>query len=369
MKVAASVLILGGTGRIGSSVARYVSRLTDVAVTIAGRNVERGQQCCQLLEGAVQFLRLSLDNVAALREAIAKTDLVIHCAGPFLYRDASVLRLCIEMGTNYLDVSDSRDFTQLALSLQPQAEAAGITAVINSGIFPGISNSMVRQAAEQLDVPDSIQLSYVVAGSGGAGLTVMRTTFLGLLHPFQAWVDGAWQAVAPYSDRQSVPFPHYGNAPVYWFDVPETLTLAESFPSVRTVATKFGSLPDFYNHLTWLMARGIPPRVLRHPTTIEFLSYVSYGMTQVTDRFTGIGVSIRAEVTGQVSGEERSAVSTLFYDDTAAAAGMGTAAIAGSLLNGTLAKPGVWPVEQAFSTAEFERAMTVHDLPVVLDIQ
>ncbi|MEM9567088.1 MAG: saccharopine dehydrogenase NADP-binding domain-containing protein [Cyanobacteria bacterium P01_E01_bin.34] len=367
--MATTVLILGGTGRIGSSVARYVCRLPDVAVTISGRNVERGQQLCQTLGEAVQFMQLTLENVEGLQEAISKTDLVIHCAGPFLYRDVNVLKLCIETVTNYLDVSDSRDFTQLALSLRTQAEAAGITAVINSGIFPGISNSMVRQAAEQLDIPETIQLSYVVAGSGGAGLTVMRTTFLGLLHPFQAWVDGTWQAVAPYSDRQSVTFPHYGKAPVYWFDVPETLTLAESFPSVRTVATKFGSLPDLYNHLTWLMDRGVPPKLLKQPATIEFLSYVSYGMTQVSDRFTGIGVAIRAEVMGRLDGSKRSSVSSLFYDDTAAAAGMGTAAIADSVLQGRLAKPGVWPVEQAVSTKEFERAMTAYCLPINLNIR
>ena len=361
-----TVLILGGTGRIGSSVARYVCRLPEVTVTISGRNAERGQQLCQELGGSTQFLRLSLEDTVELKKAIGSTDLVIHCAGPFLYRDASVLKLCIATGTNYLDVSDSRDFTKLALSLRSQAEAAGITAVINSGIFPGISNSMVRQAVEQLDVPETIQLSYVVAGSGGAGLTVMRTTFLGLLHPFQAWVNTSWQAVDPYSDRQSIEFPHYGKAPVYWFDVPETLTLAESFPTVRTVATKFGSLPDLYNHLTWLMARGIPSKVLKHPATIEFLSYVSYGMTQVSDRFTGIGVAIRAEVTGQLEGKEQSAASTLYYDDTAAAAGMGTAAIADSLLQGMLAKPGVWSVEQAVSTEEFERIVVEYNLPVTL---
>lgn len=364
----ATVLILGGTGRIGSSVARFVCRLPDVAVTISGRNAERGRQICQALGGTAQFVQQSLEDREELNAAIAAADLVIHCAGPFLYRDASVLKCCIETKTNYLDVSDSRDFTQLALALRAEAEAAGVTAIINSGIFPGISNSMVRQAAEQLDEPHNIQLSYVVAGSGGAGLTVMRTTFLGLLHPFQARVDGKWQAVSPYSDRQSVTFPHYGQAPVYWFDVPETLTLAESFPSVRTVATKFGSLPDIYNHLTWLMARGIPPKVLAHPATIEFLSYISYGMTQVSDRFTGVGVAIRAEAIGQRQGEQKTAVSRLFYEDTAAAAGMGTAAIADALLQKRLSKPGVWSPEQAVSTEEFEQAMVSHRLPVELEM-
>ncbi|WP_322096549.1 MULTISPECIES: hypothetical protein [Planktothricoides] len=89
---------------------------------------------------------------------------------------------------------------------------------------------MTRQAVEQLDQAESIHLSYVVAGSGGAGVTVMRTTFyatwrqvlylgrpqdrtgfstwgdpktavaLELQHSFDAWIDGQWQRVKPYSD-------------------------------------------------------------------------------------------------------------------------------------------------------------------------
>ena len=363
----ANALILGGTGRIGGSVAHSVSQLPEVSVTIAGRNRERGQQICQQLGAGSGFISLSLADRQTLKEAIADTDLVIHCAGPFLYRDATVLKLCIETGTNYLDVSDSREFTELALSLRPQAQEAGITAVINSGIFPGISNCMVRQAAEQLETPKDIQLSYVVAGSGGAGLTVMRTTFLGLTHPFSAWIDSTWQSVEPYNDRQTIVFPHYGKAPVYWFDVPETLTLAESFPTVRTVATKFGSLPDLYNHLTWLMARGLPSKILSHPFTIEFLSKVSFAMTQVSDRWSGIGVAIRADVVGNTAAKEiATATSSLFYEDTAAAAGIGTASVAELILQHTIDRAGIWPVEQVMTTPAFEQAMLCHNLPLNL---
>ena len=89
---------------------------------------------------------------------------------------------------------------------------------------------MVRQDVEALDQAHRIHLSYVVAGSGGAGLTIMRTTFLGLQHPFKVWRSGQWAFVEPYSHREVVRFPEpYGRVNVFWFDVPETLTLAQSF--------------------------------------------------------------------------------------------------------------------------------------------
>ena len=141
---------------------------------------------------------VDLADKASLTQVIASVDLVIHCAGPFRQRDTAVLQTCINQGKNYVDVSDDRVFTKAALEHCAAADAAGITAVINTGVFPGISNSMVKQGVEQFDVPDEVRISYVVAGSGGAGITVMRTTFLNIQHAFDAWVNGQWHQVKPY---------------------------------------------------------------------------------------------------------------------------------------------------------------------------
>lgn len=351
------VLILGGRGRIGSSVAADLISHTQAQITITSRKPAAGTAVSQQLGPRVDFLPLDLADQEGLGNAIANSNLVIHCAGPFHYRDARVLRTCIEHGVNYLDVSDHPSFTLKALKCSDDAASAGVTAIVNSGIFPGISNSMVLQGVEQLDEPERIHLSYLVSGSGGAGVTVMRTTFLGLQRPFKAWIDGQWQEVKPYSDRETVQFPPpYGRAGVYWFEMPETFTLADTFP-VKTVITKFGSVPDFYNHLTWIAAHWFPKPLMQHRGTIEFLAHVSHFMTDVTNRFSGIGVAIRSEVTGRKDGQPVSYCSTLVHENTAIASGCGTGSIAQLLLNGELKKPGVWPVEKALPTELFEQAM------------
>ncbi len=350
------VLILGGSGRIGSQVAVDLLTHTSAQITIAGRNLKIGQRVSQLLGNRCQFLSIDLDKPELLQGAVAQSSLVIHCAGPFHHRNASVLRLCIDLAVNYLDVSDHPSFTCKAIALKVKAETAGITAIINTGIFPGISNSMVRRDVDQLDEAQSIHLSYVVGGSGGAGLTVMRSTFLGLQRPFEARIDGKRRSVNPYSNREVIDFPHYGKVGVSWFDMPESFTLADTFP-VKTVITKFGSVPRFYNYLTWSVARCWHPKLLQSQSVIEFLSRVSYGMTQISDRFSGIGVVIRSEVTGLKHGQRVSCVSTLVHPNTACAAGIGTGTIAESLLSGVLRKPGVWSPEQAVSTSLFEAAM------------
>ncbi|MEM6713945.1 MAG: saccharopine dehydrogenase NADP-binding domain-containing protein [Cyanobacteria bacterium P01_D01_bin.6] len=358
------VLILGGTGRIGSSIAQDLLAHTDAAIVLTGRHAQRGHRVAQALGDRAQFQSLDLSDQTALGELSAQADLVIHAAGPFHHRTTQVLQTCIEQGLNYLDVSDYRGFTRQALAWQQAAQAAGITAIVNTGVFPGISNSMVRQGVEALEQADSAQLSYVVAGSGGAGVTVMRTTFLGLQHPFDAWIDGQWQSIKPYTEREKLSFAQpYGDAHVYWYDMPETMTLPASFP-LQTVKTKFGVVPDFYNYATWLMAHGLPNHVLKHPNTVEFLAQVSYRMTNVSDRFTGTGVAMRCDVQGQTAGEPVHYCSWFVHDSAAIAAGIGAGYIAECLLSGQINQPGVYPVEQALTTSQFLRAIDRRQLKI-----
>jgi saccharopine dehydrogenase-like NADP-dependent oxidoreductase len=347
------VLILGGRGRIGSSVAQDIAKHTQAEITVTGRTAVRNGH-----DTSLQYLALDLAETEKLREAISNTDIVVHCAGPFHYRDTTVLQICIEQGVNYVDVSDHRSYTSKVLTLHEQAVNKGVTAVINSGIFPGISNSMVRQCVEQFDEAQKIHLSYVVAGSGGAGVTVMRTTFLGLQNPFEALINGKWETVKPYTERETIAFPEpYGKNGVYWFDMPETFTLPKAFPTVKSVITKFGSVPDLYNRLTWIAANIFPKSWIQNSGGVEFLAQVSHFMTDVTDNLSGIGVAIRSEVTGIKDGKTKSYCSTLAHQNTAVASGYGTGSIAQLLLEGKLNKPGVFTIEEALSTDLFEETM------------
>jgi saccharopine dehydrogenase-like NADP-dependent oxidoreductase len=358
------VLILGGRGQIGSSVATDLLANTSAQITITARAQNATHSLLEHFGSRVQYLSVDLADRQSLEKAIASVDLVVHCAGPFRQRDASVLEICIGQGVNYVDVSDDRSFTQAALALHPDALAAGVTAVINTGVFPGISNSMVRQGVEQLETPEEVRISYVVAGSGGAGVTVMRTTFLNIQHAFDAWIEGRWQKVKPYSGVESVEFPApFGKTNVYWFDMPESFTLAQTFP-VKTVTTKFGTFPNFYNRLTWMTAHLFPKALMQQHGFIEFLAHVSHGMTDLTDRFSGIGVAVRAEVQGKKAGKSVCYCSTFVHDSAAIATGAGAGSVGQLILSYQIQKPGVWPIEQALSTPLFEQTLHHRGLAV-----
>lgn len=370
--MAATVLILGGWGRIGQAVAQDLLRYTDAQLRLTHRRARPQPAPVSFPApafppGRVTAIQLDLADPGLAAE-IAAADLVIHCAGPFRQRDLAVLRTCLAAGVNYLDVSDSPDYVRAALALKPAAVEAGVTAIVSTGVFPGLSNSLARLAVEQLTQfaggsPDplqlhALQLNYVVVGSGGAGPTVMRTTFLELQRPFLAWLGGAWRSVLPYSGREQVRFlPPYGEAWVYWFSTSEAATLPESLGCDRVI-TKFGSLPPLYNRLTGWMTWGPLASLLQQGPVVEGLAQISYAMTRVSDRFTGVGLAMQAIAQGQArdaaSGQSMGPLLTYQVDfvhgQTAIAAGQGTGLVAAALLSRQLCQPGVWPVEQAVPT-------------------
>ena len=355
------VLVIGGRGRIGRSAATDILTHTAAQVTITGRSstppADLGSQ------PNCTYQPLVLEDEQAVERAIAQHDLIIHCAGPFRSRNHHVLLSCIDQGKPYIDVADSPDYVNKALQYREQAQAAGTTAIISTGIFPGISGSMVRQGIEQLDQAESVHLSYLVAGSGGAGVTVMRTTFIELQTPFMSKINGRWQAIDPYSQREVLDFPRYGKGGVYWFNTVEALTVADTFPTLKTIVTWFGSVPDYYNRMTWAMAR-LPKSLLKNPALIESVSQISYRMTQVTDPKTGVGIAMRMKIEGQKNGKAAAYLATFDHEDTAFCAGCGTGAIAQLMLSNRLQKPGVWAVEQSLPTSLFEETLAQRKLTV-----
>lgn len=346
--MAKQVLIIGGTGHIGRCIAQDIQKHSQANVTVTGHKSSYNQD--------FPFLQFDLNNQDQIKNLISNFDLVVHCAGPFHHRDGRVLKHCIEEGINYIDVSDHRSFHLQVADYQQAALQAGVTAILHTGVFPGISNLMARKGVEALDQVESIRLNYLVAGSGGAGLTVMRTTFLGIQSPFSAWIKGQWQEVIPYSEPETVTFPEYGEADVYWFDVAETYTLTQSF-AVDTVVTKFASIPNFYNDLTALVAHRVPHSVLKNPLVMEGLSRMSLGMARVTDLASGVGIAVVVDVTGWQGNEKKHYRLKFYHDHTAIAAGMGAGSVAQLLLNQDLIQPGVWSVEQAVTTPLFEMMM------------
>lgn len=140
---APNVVVLGGTGRVGSSTAAALAAAVPAArISLAGRGGDgeafRAAVGRRPELGAARPLRCDVDDPASLAAALKGADLVIHAAGPFQRRsDCAVLEAAIAAGVPYMDVCDDTEYSQRAKGLAGKAAAAGVPALTTTGIYPG----------------------------------------------------------------------------------------------------------------------------------------------------------------------------------------------------------------------------------------
>jgi saccharopine dehydrogenase-like NADP-dependent oxidoreductase len=94
---------------------------------------------------------------------------------------------------------------------------------------------------------------------------------------------------------------------------------------------------------------------------------VSYKMTSVTDRWSGNGVAIQAEIIGTQNNKSAFCRVSMIHDNAAIATGLGTGSIAQYLLSGQIQRSGVWPVEQVLSTELFMESMNSRGISLQIE--
>ncbi|XP_058098665.1 uncharacterized protein LOC131243365 isoform X2 [Magnolia sinica] len=259
------VLIMGGTGRVGGSTARTLSKLCpDLRILIGGRNREKGAALVSTLGENSEFVEVNIDNVNTLEAALNDVDLVVHAAGPFQRADkCTVLEAAISTKTAYVDVCDDTIYACRAKSFHEKAVAADVPAITTGGIYPGVSNVMaaelVRSAKnESMGEPERLRFFYYTAGSGGVGPTILATSFLLLGEDVIAYNKGEKIKLKPYSGMLNIDFGKgIGKRDVYLLNLPEVKSAHEVL-GVPTVSARFGTAPFFWNWGMEAIANLVP---------------------------------------------------------------------------------------------------------------
>jgi saccharopine dehydrogenase-like NADP-dependent oxidoreductase len=144
------ILVLGG-GMIGSAVAFDLARHGRGPVTVA--DVKEPAYPRLREQPGVSSVRADLSDPATVRALAAGFDLVIGALPSALgYRSLAAV---IEAGRPCVDISF---MAENALDLDGQARERGVTAVVDCGVAPGISNLMVGYAAAQLAETESVEI-------------------------------------------------------------------------------------------------------------------------------------------------------------------------------------------------------------------
>ena len=142
-----------GAGLVGSAIVKDLALENDFDVTV----VDISQQALNRLEAQapVRGVQADLSQKEQIPELIADADLVI-CAVPG-FMGYQTLEQIIRAGKNVVDISF---FGEDPFTLDALAKEKGVTAVVDCGVAPGLSNIIAGYVETQLDRVESY-LCYV----------------------------------------------------------------------------------------------------------------------------------------------------------------------------------------------------------------
>ncbi len=148
--------IVLGSGIVGAVIAADLAA-EDWNVTVVDRDPAGLARAERLAGGRVRTEQRDLASADAVREVVAPHDVVLGALPGFLGHLA--LRAVMEAGKDCCDISfmpeDARDLDALA-------RERGVTAVVDMGVAPGLSNLLCGHAVARLDVCERLEI--VVGG-------------------------------------------------------------------------------------------------------------------------------------------------------------------------------------------------------------
>lgn len=253
------VVVIGGTGRVGGRVAVHLRRAHPTCnIVICGRNQGNGDKIITQLKsisgsGQVSFQYVDLDKPETIRNLLQDKDTVVNAAGPYQLAKPVLLEQCVLHGNiDYIDICDDIYHAKYAVdTLHNKAVQNSVRAICCCGPFPGLDNVIAAKLQDDCIAAgsnsDTCQLRFFVAGTGGAGSTVVTTTYMLSMVPMTSYVNDKERKLMAMTKREYVDFGgEVGIRPVYHFELPEVVSLHEN-NRFKTIDSKFGIAPDCWN--------------------------------------------------------------------------------------------------------------------------
>ncbi|MHA1684361.1 MAG: saccharopine dehydrogenase family protein [Promethearchaeota archaeon] len=254
----ARVTILGGCGVVGTAATRTLAKVGDFdEVVIADIDLNKAQAVAKQIGEKISAIEFNANDSESIKAAIAGSDVVLNCVGPYYKYEKKILSAVIESGINYVDVNDDVGATYDALKLNDEAESKGVTALIGMGSSPGVTNLLATYAFNDLlDECESIDMFHTHGGEPSEGPGVIGHRFYCLTIDVPMFLDGQSLSLTQEESEEHTEVVSFINLPgkhkVYPYPHPEPITLPMYLKGkgLKRVTNKGSVLPEEYYNLT-----------------------------------------------------------------------------------------------------------------------
>lgn len=256
MRLGMRVVVVGGAGEVGAELARDLAAVDEIdALVIADHDGERaGVIAAEVDRPGVSACALDVHDRRSALNLLDGADVLMNCTSFALFD--TVLDLALEARVDYADlISEPGEHHREA------AERAGIAAVSGLGATPGLSNVLVRHAADELDELHSVDIAWAssrtIAPTPGLLDTILWEVSEGC-PTRRFYTDGRHERVAFLEGSRIVDFaPPVGRQFVYYVPHTEVTTLPAHFPTLRECAVRGTWRPELMQDMRVLERYGL----------------------------------------------------------------------------------------------------------------
>lgn len=243
------VLVLGGAGAQGSVTTTWLVRDPDITEVIcADIDLERAKRLKERLgSDKLHVAKVDAWKYDEVFEAMKGVDIVINMVAAWIGKRSPSLNImdaALRNHVHYIDPGVAYLEEKYAmLDLDGKWRDAGLTAIIDLGKTPGITNICVRYAADRLDRVNEIYIKtcldvisekeFLLAWSPVGALQA-------LIDPALVYENGELKELPPFSGKDLYTFPEDPRGPCigYLADHDEIWTLSRFFPNVKYIEFK-----------------------------------------------------------------------------------------------------------------------------------
>jgi saccharopine dehydrogenase-like NADP-dependent oxidoreductase len=241
---------------VGAEIARDLAAVPEIdALVIADVDEQRARALAGVL-GRPHIVAQGLDVHDRERslELLEDTEVLMNCTSFALFDQA--FDLALAAGVNYADLISEPSAEQ-----RRAARSAGITAISGLGATPGLSNVLVRHAADELDELLEVDISWISLRTIAPTRGLLDTILWELSEdcPTRRYYrNGRHHRAAFLEGSREVEFaPPVGRQLVYYVPHTEVTTLPRHFPTLRDCAVRGSWRPELMQDIKVLNRYGL----------------------------------------------------------------------------------------------------------------
>lgn len=202
-------ILLIGAGAVASVISKYLENDEEITEVICGSNdLERAREFITE-SGKIKLVAVDASRIDEIVGKAQNARLIINASLPRF--NENILEAALHVGAHYQDLASELSDLKTAEQLiyDKKFKQAGLTALVNSGVAPGITNLLAREAADILDEVLEIHFRCVEEQKANEFVFAWsaETTLDDVTAPPLVFQNGTFAFTKPFEDSEEYEFP------------------------------------------------------------------------------------------------------------------------------------------------------------------